>query len=376
MKTNQLKIPIVIFLTFILAAGCDLIQIPGLFEKTLTADEAKVEIRSANQEIVSTKDDMLSTTGMDALNYLLNLMNGETPKSAIFNGPVYASRLSYTKVLNYFRKSSKLKSASLEDDSNYGILEYNYDSGSFDLVEESSTILQIRYPANDVAFTNQVNNAVLTVSNLVFDEITSTEEYYDYNTDSYVTSETSEEIPVSASVSLEVDGSEELTADYSAAYTSDGLPTSMDMSMESGDYSLSLSFSGAGVDYSSKLMYKLKNDVVMAYNYDIRYTSDKTNVEMLSGYFQITPLKFQGTINSADLQAYMEEADVVDLVYLNSLMDMQVYQSESNAKIGDLEYQMYYDAEWDEEYPEIAIVYEDGTSEWLTDVLTFAEMDL
>ena len=378
MKTNLLKISVVILFSLGLVLGCDLIPIPGLLEKTLTADEAKVEIRSANQDIVANKDAMMSTSGMEALMYLMNLMTDGMEKSAMVKRPVFASHISYSKVLNYFRKSNLLKSATLDDDSNYGILEYDFASATFVMVEESSTMLQIRYPADDVAMANQVNNAEFTMNNLEFDEISSTEEYWDYQAGGYVTMETTEEIPVKAKVTLDIDGSEELSASYKASYNNDGLPTSMDMSFETDDYSLSMSFSGGGVDYRSKMEYKLKSDVIIAYDYDIKYTSDQTSVEKLAGYVQLTPLKFKGIINSDAIETYMMELDEnggeVDLDYLNSQIDMQVYQSDMNSKIGDLEYKMYYDPEWGEEYPEVAVVYEDGSYDWLSDIMTFAEI--
>ena len=352
-------------LIVLIVTSCDLIT-SSIIVKDLSADDAKVEIRAANQEIISQKEAMLESRGMSSLSFLMKLLTGSELKSAFYSAPIYARKMSYTKALNYFRKNQLLKSANEDDDPdmNYGIFEYNFESGELDLVEESDDVFQITYPADDVALANKDNNAVLTISNLVFDEIKSIDEY------NY---ETVESIPVNADVKLTIDGKKALTADYNAKYSADGLPTSMSAKMDSDDgYSFSMSFSGSGTTYSSKLEYKLGKEDIMGCDLDIEYATNMEDVETIEGYYMIAPLKFKGKINQGAINRY----EGSDLVYMNSLIDMQVIQSEQNAKIGDVEYQMYYDADWDESYPVLAVVYADGTSEWLMDVMTVADFEL
>ncbi|MDA3879704.1 MAG: hypothetical protein PF436_04885 [Prolixibacteraceae bacterium] len=381
MKKNKKiiwNLSLIVLIVALSMASCEFISNNIGGDKTLPADEAKVEIRSANQEIIETRDAMFDSNGMGSLLYLLELMGGDDFKSAKIEKPFYNRQFTYSMFLNYFRGENALKSATIdEDDGYYGIMEYNYYSGSFDLVQEHSSMLQFNYPADDVAYTNQDNNAQLTISNLQFTEVVSYEEYWDYSSESYVIEETTEEVPIRAEVSLNVDGVEQLSADYTASYTSDGLPLSMSAGMDADDYVFSVSYSGSNTNYSTKMSQKQGNDELMGYDLKVTYTSDKEEVQKIDGYYLMAPLKFDGWINVYNVENYEGTDDEVtdeDLVYINSQMNIDVIHVDEKAKIGKLQYELYYDSDWEEYYPTLAIVYDDGTSEWLEDVFTFVEM--
>lgn len=377
MKTNKLTTILSIVALVLIMAACDLIGLDKLNTKELSADDAKVEIRAANQEIISQKDEMLSSYGFRSVDYLMEIMNEDDLKSALLTGPKYAQRYSLTKIINAFRNNKSLKSVKLDENEYYGILEYNFDYNQFDQVAESDKKLEMNYPADELSHNKQLLNAVMTISELEFTQIPSTEEVYDWETDQYITRETTEEIPTNAEVELRVDDIIELAATYSGEFTADGLPTLMKMGLESGDYTMKMSYTGSSTAYKTSLEHKFGKDLLMGYDLDVKYTSDMNTVETITGSYTINPLKFKGTVNSYAIETAMEEADTngttPDIEYMNSQIDVDVIQIDENAKIGKLQYMMQYDAEWDSSSPELVILYEDGTSEWLTDVITILE---
>lgn len=388
---KELKRAFAILLLFSLTMlSCDLIPENLLPEKwfskkggtTLTTDEAKVEMRSANQDLTAQKEDISESRGFSALLYLMELMEVEDDyemKSAELNTSLFKKGLSYTNVFNFFREKNSLKSVQvLEDEGMYGVYEYNFSTSEFDLIEKSTTKLQYIYPCDDAALHSKNNNTDLLINNLKFTEVTSYEDVYDYSTDSYVKEETTESLPIEAKVTLKVDGKVELTANFNASYSDGGMPVSMECDMESGDYSMTAVQKEKTSGSNAKIKFLNDGKTLIDCDVDITYNSDKSAVKKYDGYAIVTPLKFEGSVNVEAIETYTDEyqesGSEPDLDYLNKQVDVEVFQYEDNAKIGYLAYYMFYDAEEGEEVPALAIVYEDGTYEWLDEVITIAEL--
>lgn len=377
MKKSFLIYGMVILIATTCFVSCNLLDLGKSKPKTMAAADAKVEIRSANQSISDKMDAMLSEDGFSALNYLMTLMTTEENSFKITT-KIFKEPLTYTKALNIFRENDNLKSNKIyDDDSYYGIYEYNFETGLFDLVEESNSIIQYSYPANETALLNQNNNCVLKITNLEFTTIISYTEEYNWNTGQYEDVPIEEEVPVSAQVSMKVDGISSLTCDYNAAYTEDGLPTEVSFSLASDNYEISMSFSGNSTSYNTKLSQKLNKEEIMGYDIKVTYTADMETVQKVEGYYLVSPLKFEGDIDVAAIETYsdnLEYESETDIDYLNSLINIQVIQVDLNGIIGHLEYKMYDDTY--ETYVGMAIVYDDGTYDWLEEVMTVMEPTL
>lgn len=391
MKKSKLPLMGIALLMLVFALACNLIPEKFLPEglkpnaevKTLTTDEAKVEIRSANQELISMKESMTESPGISSLMYLSDLMglNEDVDmKSAHFNQRMFKQRITYSSVYNLFRKQYALKSAPIddEDDMMLGVLEYNFETQSFDLIEDSEDMLQIYYPADDMAMAGQSNNAILTISDYQYTEVRSTEEEYDYMSGEYVEVETTETVPVKAKISLSIDNAEKVSGDYQASYNADGLPLSLSSNLESPEYVIKLDYKSKGSGYEASGSMKENGEIVMEFEDLVVYNSDKTSASTIEGYLQSGPLKFNGTINAENIDTYTQSTDESgaepDLDYMNQQIAVDVLLVDGSSKIGHLAYFMKYDSSYDSSSPELAIVYEDGTYDWLTDVLTFAEM--
>jgi hypothetical protein len=96
-------------------------------------------------------------------------------------------------------------------------------------------------------------------------------------------------------------------------------------------------------------------------------------VEKFSGNYTVSPLKVQGWINVAAIEDHMETVEdnggSYNLTYLNSQLDMELIHVALNAKIGDIEFRMFTNTEYNETYPVLAVVYSDGTYEWLDTIV-------
>jgi hypothetical protein len=382
-------LPILLLMFFIVS--CDLLPeglrpdswLPDLGEeKVLTAEEAKVEIRSANQDLTVSRENMLQTKGFSSLMYFSELMESEDAyamKSAEFKVTWFKQGLSYSNVFNYFRGNNSLKSAKVvEEEGMYGYFVYNFSTGTFDLASESNNTLEFIYPADDAAKYSQQNNAQMTITNLQFEEIISYEDVYDYNSGTYVQEETTEQVPINADVVLKIDNSIELTADYKASYSNEGMPLTMDCDLESDGYKMKVEHREKALAYTAKVSVVMDSETLIDANMDVTYNADKSAVKTYKGYSIMNPLKFEGTVNAEAIENYTDEYEDAgtepDLNFMNSQIDVEVFLYEDNAKIGYLAYYMYYDAEYGESVPALAIVYDDGTYEWLDEVMTVAEM--
>jgi len=99
----------------------------------------------------------------------------------------------------------------------------------------------------------------------------------------------------------------------------------------------------------------------MSYDLDLVYNSSLDSVNFIEGYYQVTPIKFQGEIDVAA----MNNCNDLDYICTNANMDVQVIQTVENKLIGDLEFRLYTDPTYGDQWLEPVIVYDDGTWEWL-----------
>jgi hypothetical protein len=170
-----------------------------------------------------------------------------------------------------------------------------------------------------------------------------------------------------------VDGNIELSGNYHSVITENGNPTSMNASLTSNPYQFNAAFGGSGTNYTATQSLKEDNKELMGYSLNVTYSADMIDVIKLSGYYSVSPLKVQGSMNYAAIEErttmMIDDATTADINYLNTQLDMDLYHSVLNTKLGDVEFRLFVDTEYDETYPELAVVYSDGTYEWLFEVL-------
>ena len=339
--------------------------------KDLEPEKAKVEFRNATQEINVDIDKMMNTVSMESLSYLSELMEADWGKKlqiTLFQ----SGKLHLAKVKDNFRLDASGNRDEIEV-GDYGIYTFNFDTDEFQLTESSTSELKLIFPANEQAYVLRENNAEFLLGNLEYSHITYTETWWDDWDEVWVTETYEEEIPTNADMSLSVDGNSEMSGNYHSELTQDGIPTAVNASLTSAPYQFQMGLNGSGVNYTSSLSFTEGTTELMGYNWDITYSSDLSDIQTVSGYYNVSPLKIQGSMNYAAIEARTEliedNATSADIDYLNTQLDMELHHTGLNAKIGDIEFRLYVDEEWDESYPELAVVYSDGTFEWLYEVI-------
>lgn len=339
--------------------------------KEITATEAKTELRNASQTISADMTEMMDTPAMVSLDFLATLMDNGDWKSSVKNLAFNSGKLHLSKVKSAFRKNAADRGENEVGD--YGVYRFNFVIDDFELVQSSTTKLEIIFPADEAAYYSQQNNAELLVDNLTYKTITYTDTYWDDWNQTWVTETYEEVIPLTANASLEIDGSILLTMTYAATYDDSGFPTSMSAGMIMAPYELTTSFSGSGTNYNTLLTFKQGGNVLIAYDVALVYTSDMEGIQKFSGSYTVSPLKIQGWINVSAIEEHMETVEnnqgSYNLTYLNSQLDMELVHVALNAKIGDIEFRMFTDTEWNETYPVLAVIYSDGTYEWLDTIV-------
>ncbi len=368
MKNRIFKGGIAVFILSLMIVGCDLLPIGGNVTKTMPAEDAKIEIRNANQEIMTSMETMMATPAANSLFFLMNMMP-DIMIADIKSAELFKKRLTYSNFLNNFRIKPDSKSANSDDEMFYGYFEYSFVEDDFVLVEHSNSVLDFKYPADDLAYANQQNNAQLTISNLQFQEIASYYEDYDYYAGDWVQYETTESVPVNAVITQRINNTVQLSANYNASYNSNGLPSSMNASMEMGEYSFTMSYSGNNTRYTTKMALKLGKEDLMAYDLTVKYRTDMESVDSFEGYYTMAPIKLDGSINIDAIEQHMEtNYSNPDVDYVNSQVSVDVIHTEEKAKIGKLEFRMVYDSYWEEYELVPVIVYNDDSYEEIEDI--------
>lgn len=366
MKTRLLA-TLMILLAVSFFSGCDKEE----KTKEITANEAKTELRNASQTISAEMAEMMETPAMVSLDFLSQLMDNGDWKNSVRNLAFNSGKLHLAKVKAAFHKQPADRGTSELGD--FGVYQYNYMLYDFELVESSSNKLQLFFPADEVAYNMQQNNAELLLDNLAYKTITYSETYFDVESQSWITDTFEELIPINANVSLKIDGTGRITMNYTATYSDSGFPTAMNVVLNMASYEFQTGMSGSGTNYTTTLSLRQGDNLLMAYDWTLNYSADLSEVVKATGSQTVTPLKIQGWINMAAIENHIagveENGGDYDLAFLNNQLDMELLHTGLNAKIGDLEFRMYTDPEYNETYPEIAVVYSDGSYEWLETIL-------
>jgi hypothetical protein len=340
-------------------------------ETELKAEDAKIELRNATQKITNDMSLVMETPSMKSLNFLSGMMNIGDMKKIVGDLMIQPGRRHLAEFKDLFRKdvSGNNKSLAIDD---FGTYQFNFNIDDFELIQTSENMFKLIYPADELAYSNQQNNAELSISNIQMITIEYTETYWDDWTNTWVTETYEETIPTNANLEHKISGTTQMSGSYSASYTDAGRPTTMNAQMTMAPYQFQMSLTGSGTKYNSALSFKLNNITLMGYDAEITYASNMEDVEKVSGNYLVDPLKIQGFANAAAVDNHMiqgEESGNFDLGFLNSQIDLELIQVGLNAIIGKIEFKMFTDPYDNSKYPVLAIVYSDGSFEWLDSII-------
>lgn len=362
-KFERLNWYFLVAAVFVVAmTSCDLLD----KDDELAAEDAKMEIRAAGEDIMYSLNSMMETPAMVSLMYLSELMDLEFDGLKSAQSRRQSAFLQFlsqkaagghtmmlpgsSKVLNMARALNTQKSSQFEE---FGVFNYNFSTNEFDLVNADVTYLELNFPSDEQAYNNQQRNAKLRLSNIEIVVVETYDEYWDEYDE--------QEVPISIDATQWINNQVVMEMTYRATLNDNGLPVSTSLSFDMQPYSMSMTHSGSNRDYTTKASLKLNSTTLLGIDMKLRYTADQEEVEKAEGSITVNPLKFEGNIKP-DAISMCDE----NLSCMNKNIDMEVYQTELNKKIGKLEFRMYYDAEYNEEYPELVIVYADKSFEYLS----------
>jgi hypothetical protein len=359
------KMLLMVFILFALAS-CDKDKDKV---EDLSADEAKVELRNATQQISNNMEQMMTTSTMQSLNFLSLLIDEDLYEKSFKQMLQQPGKIHLGKVKQVFLPAGAKSVGEIEG---FGYYEYDYNMDDFVLVESAEDMLKLVYPTDETAYNSQENNAELLVANIRTVTVIFTETYWDDYYEQWITDTYEEEFPVSLDATQKVDGTTLMTASYVSTLDETGAPTSFNMTMNMLPYSFTTSLTGTGIAYKTVLSFKENNTTLMSHDLSLEYTTNMESVNKVSGNYMVDPLKLEGYMNYDAIDTHMinaEETGNYDLNYLNGQMDLVLIHTGQNAKLGNVQFVMFTDLEYGESYPLLAVVYADGTSEWLENIL-------
>lgn len=369
MKTREkIQVFFVLIASFgLMMSGCDLLGLKN--SEDLSAEDAKIEVRAAAEDMQVTMTEMMEEPAMYSLIYLSELMGMESDFKAGSNAGKAGKSTSSFLFINMSESRVKIAGVSKimevyraltlgdilqtdKNDNDYnGVYEYNFVSDAFDLVNSNVTYLEYHYPADETAYDSGQNNCVIRVWNLEITEVE--DEYGDV-----------EEIPTRFNASQKIDNQEVMTTSFTMGLSDDDLPNSASIQTSMPPYAMNLSFSGSNRDFTLGMSFKEGSSTILGADINLRYTEDMEFVEKMDGRLDITPLRFKGSVNAEEMELCEAE-----LACMNSNFDVEVWQTELDQRIGKLEFRMVWDEEYEEDVPELVLVYEDGSFEYLADLM-------
>lgn len=191
--------------------------------------------------------------------------------------------------------------------------------------------------------------------------------------------------PTALKTELTVDNVKKMEYNFSAAYNSNGDPSSIAISLTIDSYILAYEISNSTTD--ARFDYSLKNGDQILFAYGVRATGNfsSTSVEgsedpgdvitTSSAYFQIMNIKFSGEINADALVDALASATTKEqeLAAWNANYKLVVFYDDTKKKIADSEFYIT-----EEEYTEWEMVWNNETQEyeWVEKTLTRESLEI
>jgi hypothetical protein len=344
-------IPIILFALFI-CVRCSLLS----NEDFLPSEEARLEVRAANQKVTTKIDEIRNIPSMKALDYLTELLDVNPEKQlAIINNP-FINRPGYFFPISYLLNEKFLHSFSQEiitEES--GLYKFNFLTETFDLIDLEVDYLRYIFPSNP----NDKDSLKITAAFTVEDV-----EYVYFEIAKDEGSQIEKRI-TRFSASFFLNKRTQMTYNYEASFSQTGVLNEIDIKMSMSPYQFQMNQSGNKQHYFSTMSMILGRSPLMSYSLNTRRAFDSDVVEKLSGNFRLGHIEWEGTVYSNNIK-HCEEHDIS---CVNDQFNIIMLHTNFKKRIGKLEARLYYDSISGANYPELNLIYEDGSSDILSDVL-------
>jgi len=358
--------------------ACDLLGLeeddpPDDDPQGINAEQAKVEIRAASQQLNAGMDEFQTNKAFVTISYLYELLLGDSRDMAISQLMEKSKhQISLSKFLDIYR-NPQANASIAGNRPEYGFYKFNFATDTIELVKPSQDTMQAIFPANEQAYNNQLLNAVLTGYNIQLKDVEYTTTEWDDYLQEWVEETHNETIPINVDISFVVDNETIMTANYNSTITDEGRPTAVNATVSSY-YGGHLSFTGTGLEYNTTMEFsKSGGEPMAAWNLDLTYTANMESIKETNGNYTMYPLSFDGYVNYEAIEQHQKEAEAAEIQpdydFMNSQMKMEVKHLGLNAVLGELIFMEYIDPEDNEAETQYAVLYEDGSWDWLNDIV-------
>lgn len=344
---------VIVLFTLFVCAHCSLIG----KEDFLASEEARLEVRSASQKASTNLDEARRIPSIQALNYLTDLLPAHSEKQLpiIIDEP-FLRGPGHFFPLNILLHEEFLQTFSPDIITGTpGLYKFNFLTGNFDLIDLEVNYLRYIFPANEKDKDSLKITASFTIEDVHYIDIETTIDDI-LQVQKHITR-------FQASVFL--NKRTQMLYSYNASFSNKGLPVDVDIEMRMNPYHLQMTQVGNEQYYYTTMSMRLDNNPLMSYALNIRRDIDSDAVEKLSGNFQLNHIEWEGTIYSSKILLCAEQ----DISCVNDQFTIIMSHTGSKRRIGKLEARLYYDSFTGEQYPELNLIYEDGSSDILSDIL-------
>jgi len=324
--------------------------------ETLNKEESQEVIETNSKQMETAFSEMKESKGMKAIEVLGGLLQEDDPFSNQKNLDVSKDFITnISEILNpeklYTEKAGNTQFIFGDYTGTYTWQPNN--PWDIDSNNPDDAII-IEFPADTANYSEEGNNAVLTVSNYEEQKITTdTGDIW---------------MPVTLSAKLKISGTEYVNVDYSLTLDSDGNPAKVSMLLDLKPYSYKLEFE------SNNMMFSLfkdgENRAILSTDLQFTFlTSEMNKVKEINGSFQMGNTNFDGWVkphaltDSSQYENVQSMGDFAD--QMNENMSIKVYKFDSGEKMANL---VFEDFDTTPAYPimgDIALVFEynDGTTQ-------------
>jgi len=311
----------------------------------LNADDASAQINATAQQMGDDIISLVESDGANALLKLVELLDGSETIGARTSGKAWTKKR-LDLIIQYFvngpaSKTSNDDPTSFEDIK--GLYEWNPELGDFDKTESQFFI--VLFPTEG----SQTNNAELKISDLQFETFTDFEDGFE---DSY-------QVPIIIEGYLKVDEVTLVSLSFEVEWTNGGEPVKADVNLFILPFDFQLVFDDS-FEASASLLASISIDGenITSIDVDVQF-EDNTKEEpvYLEGSVSYRAVKIAGNIDVRDIG---DDADPNDYINLELYYD--------GSKLGDIVFEL---EEIEDGYQDYVayVIYEDGTSENLEEVL-------
>jgi hypothetical protein len=235
-----------------------------------------------------------------------------------------------------------------------GVYQYNFNTGRFDLLNPYVENFEFRFPSSAHNKNAGERDAIFRLDQLVTYPV------------SKVGGEV-EKVPIMLEASLLIGDEVVLETIYRLTLSENGNPSMVLIHVDAPPYTIHMNYSGSSNRFNLVAKVREEDEDLIGINMNVDLCAENIDVDLANGMIVLGPLKIDGRIQPIDIFGCE-----LDLAKMNNLIHLDVRQAVPHKLIGTIQFRTRSAPSLNIELPELAIVYGDGTHEFLADV--FAEI--